>query len=408
MKYTVNFLLAFLAMVLVQRTPVQAQHTTTVELNNGSRITGLVTVQRPGTDIMIKVERAELVVEQPAQAALEHKNVKYESLPREWKRWSLMHNALQGNADGRYLAMYDIKTRDYTYNGVVRVERNSTPKVVYVQVMPETYRVKWGDIKSVSYSKPSANAKGGTDDELTTFGGKTYRGTIVRLLAGKTFSMATADATVDIPVADVYERRKVVRVSGAKLYDQAGCTNSLLMKDGTVKEGVIELYRYGKKPKDQYVQLVAADGKTEKLKPADIVEYRTAYAADSSMPYRKGGVYANEFRMRKAAVRTEDGQTAYVDRKVFTFPEGIAVTFKAVGTRLADGWYLVALDNMTLADGTQTQGYTAATRTANAIQPSSTDLVGEVGSISFGYLSPGYYALVNDSSSDTYIIKIKK
>ena len=61
-----------------------------------------------------------------------------------------------------------------------------------------------------------------------------------------------------------------------------------------------------------------------------------------------------------------------------------------------------------MENGTTTQGYTGKSRTENAISPSTRDLSDGVSSISFTYLSPGYYALVNNDSMETYIIKITK
>jgi hypothetical protein len=49
--------------------------------------------------------------------------------------------------------MYDIKTKDYTYTNVARVEREKTPKVVYVQVMPETYKIKMSDINFLFHAR---------------------------------------------------------------------------------------------------------------------------------------------------------------------------------------------------------------------------------------------------------------
>lgn len=58
-------------------------------------------------------------------------------------------------------------------------------------------------------------------------------------------------------------------------------------------------------------------------------------------------------------------------------------------------------------NGEYTQGYDAKIRKNNVVTPSATDLVGGISSISFDYLSPGFYALINEAETEKYIIKIK-
>lgn len=409
MKILVNFISALVAFVLMPCYSAKAQAPSTIVMKNGSTVVGHIVLQRPGIDIMVKTEKAAFVVEEDKQPSIQVKNVKYENLSRQWKRWSLTKNALQGDANGRYLVMYDIKTKDYTYTNVARVEREKTPKVVYVQVMPETYKIKMSDISCIKRVKPTAKElNSGVDDEVVIVGNKTYKGTIVNQVPGKSMTVSTADESVEIPASKVYEVRKVARVASDKLYEQSDYRNTIVLKDGSQKEGVIEVQRYGKLPKDQYTTLVMADGKNIKIKASDIVEIRYTYEEKQHDTYKAGGVYVNEFLLRKAKTKVENGQTMYVDKKVFAFPEGMVITFKSAGTKLQGDWYLIALDNTTTEYGTSTQGYTAETRVSNAIKPSNTDMVDGVSSINYVYLSPGYYALVNDNMSDTYIIKIKK
>lgn len=165
---------------------------------------------------------------------------------------------------------------------------------------------------------------------------------------------------------------------------------------------------YGAKTDDQYVTLLHEDGSKEKILAADVTEYRTAYTGEDGETYKPGRVYVNEFAISRARTMTEDGVTAYVDKKVYPFPEGIVTTFKAAGAKFQGSWHLIALDNVELKNGTKSQGYTTKTRKTNCIDPSTTDMSGGISSISFTYLSPGFYALVCDDSPETYVIKITK
>lgn len=91
-----------------------AEQKSTIVLKNGSAIVGNVIVQRPGIDMTVAATSARLIVEESNIISKREKKVKYESLPREWKRWALENKALQGNADGRYIVLYDIKTKTIT------------------------------------------------------------------------------------------------------------------------------------------------------------------------------------------------------------------------------------------------------------------------------------------------------
>ena len=150
------------------------------------------------------------------------------------------------------------------------------------------------------------------------------------------------------------------------------------------------------------------NGKKEKILSSKIEEYETTYVEKKKNEYDKQKMYVNEFSIKAAKTKTEGDKTFYIDRTVYPFPEGITITFKTLGAKLKANWHLVALDNMTMANGHRTQGFTKDTRHDNAIQPSTSDLIDGVSSISFVYLSPGYYALVNDSNDETYLIKIIK
>ena len=68
---------------------------------------------------------------------------------------------------------------------------------------------------------------------------------------------------------------------------------------------------------------------------------------------------------------------------------------------------MLALEILPMENGEYTQGYNDEIRKNNIVTP-KTDLTGGVSSISFEYLSPGYYALLNEDETESYIIKIKK
>lgn len=149
------------------------------------------------------------------------------------------------------------------------------------------------------------------------------------------------------------------------------------------------------------------NGTSEQILTSKVKEFRTDYKKQNVETYKSGFVYVNEFHIQKAKTRVEGENVVFIDKKVFTFPEGITTTFKAVGAKFQGAWSLIALENLTMENGEYTQGYDAKIRKNNVVIPSAIDLVGGISSISFDYLSPGFYALINEAETEKYIIKIK-
>ena len=347
-----------------------ADEITTLKLADGSTVKGKIVVQRPGKDITIAAETASFVVEAANLKSLRSKKVKYEELSREWKRWALEKKKLQGDANGRYLIFNEITTKKYVFSDVVKMTHPKSPKETYEQVVPTTYNIKWSDIATIERSISNVPSKMAIDDEVTT--------------------------------------RKVAHTTGQKLYDIMNYTNILVLKNESTKEGVIMAQHYGKKAKEKYVTLLHKNGSKENIQTDEIIEFRTTYKQQVSEVYKQDLVYVNEFHISKAKTREEADNTYYVDKKVFPFPEGIVITFKSVGAKFQESWNLIALENMKMSNGSYTQGYTSKMKESNSIKPSTTDLTNNVSSISFTYLSPGFYALVNPNRKETYIIKIVK
>lgn len=385
-----------------------AEQKTTVVLKNGSVIVGNVIVQRPGMDMTIAATSARLIIEESNIVSKREKKVKYESLPREWKRWALENKALLGNADGRYIVLYDIKTKNDNFTNLAKVEQNEMPKVSYVQVEPQNYKLVWSDVNDIRKIVPKNQTENTIEDEVVTSNGKNYVGVIISQQIGKKITIKTSTSTVEVPATNIKETIKLSVPRTTSLYKLAGYVNTIVLNDGSTKEGVIKSQHYGKKDKEQYVVLQKENGTNEQILTSKVKEFRTDYKKQNVEIYKSGYVYVNEFHIQKAKTRTEGDKVAFIDKKVFTFPEGISTTFKAVGAKFQGAWSLISLENLPLKNGEYTQGYDTEIRKSNVVTPTATDLVGGISSISFGYLSPGFYALVNEAETEKYIIKIKK
>ena len=386
----------------------KAEQTTMLKLKDGSSIYGNIIVQRPGVDITMAADSATFIISDNHLYSSSSKRVKYEDLSRPYKRWALKNNALKGDANGRYLVLYEIKTNRYTYSQVVKLKSSTAGTHTYHAEQPSTYKIQWSDVQEIVRTIPSSYANRCLDDVVITTKGNTYQGTIISQIIGKQLSIKTSSGTHTIPVEEVAETRRVSHQESFKVNEVANYTNTLLLADEHTKEGIIIAQHYGKKAADKYVTLLLPNGNTENIQSANIKEYRTAYSDAHHEVYREGRVYVNEFLLTKAKTKSEGDKLLYVDKKVFPFPEGIVITFKAKTTNLQAGWHVVALEPLAMESGRTTYGYTPKIKKNNAIRPSSAEMVEGVNTISYTYLSPGYYALVSPDYKESYIIKIVK
>lgn len=403
-----KFMILFCIVFVFMNLSINANLQSTIVLKNGSVIVGNVIVQRPGMDMTVAATSARFIIEESNIVSKREKKVRYESLPREWKRWALENKALQGNADGRYIVLYDIKTKNDNFTNLAKVEQNEMPKVSYVQVEPQNYKLVWSDVNDIKKIVQKNQTENTIEDEVVTSKGKNYVGVIVSQQIGKKITIKTSTSMVEVPATDLKETIKLPVPRTTSLYKLADYVNTLVLNDGSTKEGVIKSQHYGKKDKEQYVVLQKENGTSEQILTSKVKEFRTDYKEQNVETYKSGYVYVNEFHIQKAKTKTEGDKVAFIDKKVFAFPEGITTTFKAIGAKFQGAWRLIALENLPLQNGEYTQGYDAEIYKNNVVTPSATDLVGGISSMSFTYLSPGFYALVNEAETEKYIIKIKK
>ena len=247
MKKIILILLALLSLYASK-----AEQKSTIVLKNDSAIVGNVIVQRPGIDMTVAATSARLIIEESNIVYKREKKVKYESLPREWKRWALENKALQGNADGRYIVLYDIKTKNDNFTNLAKVEQNEMPKVSYVQVEPQNYKLMWAEVNDVRKILPKNQSENTIEDEVVTTTGKNYVGVIISQQIGKKITIKTSTSTVEIPATDIKETMKLSVPRSANLYTLADYTNTIVLNDGSTEEGVIKSQHYGKKNKEQY------------------------------------------------------------------------------------------------------------------------------------------------------------
>lgn len=383
-----------------------------VKLNDGSTLKGDIIVQRPGFDITVYANEASFVINDNNVVSQKEYKTPFEKLPRELMRWALENNALEGDAYGRFLTLEDIHTGKYSLRMVIKSKDPHGSKRqygnVYLQVVPSTYKIKWNDVKEIQRIDNSQTGKTGLFDEITTFSGKRYIGKITSQHPGKDITIHTDEGYRTLNPNEIKELKKYLKKGAKSWKGETDYVNILVLKNGENKRGLILAHHFEKNGKGNYLSLLTDNNQREKISVTDVEEYHTEYDVIDKEIYREGDVYVNEFRIKPASVMSDKDIKGFTDNKVYTFPEGIHITFKTPGPKFQGVWSLIALEDVTLNGSIKTKGYNSIIKDANGIKPSSTDMAEGISSLNFVYLSPGYYALVNGDESESYIIKIVK
>lgn len=383
-----------------------------VKLKDGTTLKGDIIVQRPGKDITVRVEEGTFVIPEKGVKSKQTYKTAYENLPREWQRWSLENNALKGDAYGRYLILEDVNTEKYSLQKVVKTgqARNGqdSSKPLYIQMVPSVYKIKWGDVEEIKKLPVKVGSKDGLDDEVTTFSGRKYVGKIVSQHPGKDMTIRTNNGLETVNSTEIKEIKKLAKKEMTSWRGETDYNNVIVDNSGESKRGLILTHHFGKAGADNYIELLTEKNRKEKIEVAKIEEYQTQYDQPKESLYKEGEVYVNEFIIAPAKVKEFNGTKGYIDDKVYPFPEGIITTFKTQGGKFQGPWTLIALEDVELDGGKRTKGYDKKIKESNSIRASSTDMAEGISSLTFVYLSPGYYALTNGDETESYVIKIVK
>lgn len=402
--------LALAALLLAAPGTLFAQNT--IRMKNGTVVEGYITVQRPGKDMKVKSHSAILTVNSDEVQTRREYTVRFEDLSREWKRWALENWGRKklkftGNKyEGLYVNFYEIRTKNLNLPQVARLypEDAAAGTETYLQYGEDEYQVPADGIAEIRKAVPSPDRKLGVDDRVVTRSGQTYTGTIILSKPGESLTVQTPNGQVTVSESDVRELHSLPRLEGIPLFDQADYRNVVVMKDGDTVEGVITL----KSSEAPATVTVSQEVDSYSIQASQIAEYRTNYIEKDKAVYGEGRVYVNEFLQKQAVGRRSNGTTVLNTDKVFVFPEGLSVTFKAGGSKFYDSeWRLILLEDVSVPGQQPVYGYREATEQSMKPEDSNILFTDGVSSITFGYLAPGYYALSDAGHSEMYLFRIK-
>lgn len=103
------------------------------------------------------------------------------------------------------------------------------PKVSYVQVEPQNYKLMWAEVNDVRKILPKNQSENAIEDEVVTTKGKNYVGVIISQQIGKKITIKTSTSTVEIPATDIKETIKLPVPRTTSLYKLADYVNTLVL-----------------------------------------------------------------------------------------------------------------------------------------------------------------------------------
>lgn len=291
MKIAVTYV-AYLLMGLVGG--LQAQNIESVELNDGSVLEGYISEQYPGKSIAFSAFRATIVVPGKAISSLREHRMNYASLPTEWKQW--MDEHAKGEKD---LLLSDILLVDETgglkmETDTVTVERQKvvpdylrlSPRnvkvlekgamVKYLDLTPQTYPLKWSDVKYVRRSRRSSLALSGLNEVIRLKdGGNEYTGEIVEQVLGKQIRLLKKDGVIEvINSSQMASTCKEKMNPDQDVFEQSILLDHVYTRSGNTITGIIMEQNFiNTKDKAGYLTVLSRNGESRIVSYPEVEKY---------------------------------------------------------------------------------------------------------------------------------------
>lgn len=252
-----------------------AQANLTVELKDGTELTGYISRQRPGEDFTFTTSKATVVIPVKEVKSIVDSNVKITSLSPEWKEWAEKNDAYEGADNYRTLLLSDIITTNGSINRVRILEKGA--KVRYLELSPNTYSLNWDTIAVVRADKRPKLMLSGINRRYKLASGMEYEGQYIEEVPGQTMSLLR-----DNGVVEVFNTEEVMKDNRFKinpnqtLLEQADLLDIVQLKNGATLRGVIFERNYSDSDEitSDYLLIQLENGATMSVNLADIVEYR--------------------------------------------------------------------------------------------------------------------------------------
>lgn len=285
---------AYLLAGLVGR--LQAQNIESVELNDGSVLEGYISEQYPGKSIVFSACRATIAVPGKAIASFREHRMNYASLPTEWKQWMDAHakgekdmllsdillvaepEGLKAEPDSGSATLDRQKVvPDYLRLSPRKVKvLEKGAMVKYLDLTPQTYPLKWSDVKFVRRSRRSSLALSGLNEVIRLKeDGNEYTGEIVEQVLGKQIRLLKKDGVIEVINSNqMASTRKEKLNPDQEIFEQVPLLDHVYTRSGNTITGIIMEQNFiNQKDKAGYLTVLSKSGESRIISYPEVEKY---------------------------------------------------------------------------------------------------------------------------------------
>lgn len=254
---------------------VVAQDNLSVVLKGGSLLTGYISRQCPGENLMFTTSRAEVALHKGDVKSIVDSEINVRSLSPEWVAWAEDNNVFVGSGDDRRLLLSDIITTTSTIHNVRVLERGA--KVRYLELAPNTYSFGLDSIVVIRAEKRPKLMLSGVNRRYKLASGMEYEGQYVEEIPGQTMSLLR-----DNGIIEVFNTSEVLKDSRYKinpnqsLVEQSDLLDVVYLKNGNIYRGIIFERNYSEGSKistSDYLLIELENGSRQSVNLAEVAEY---------------------------------------------------------------------------------------------------------------------------------------
>ncbi|WP_455622179.1 hypothetical protein [Parabacteroides sp.] len=275
-------------------TGIQAQTIESVELQDGSVLEGYISGQYPGKSITFSASQATIVIPSKSVSSIREHRIDLASLPLEWKQWMDTHAKREKDLLLSDIFLVDESVKLASDTDTVTVDRRPivpdylrvSPRKVkvlekgemikYVDVMPQTYSLKWSDVKYVRRTRRSDLALSGLNEVIRLKeNGNEYTGEILEQILGKQIRLLKKDGVIEvINPAQIASIRKVKLNLDQEVFKQTPLLDHVYTHSGNVISGIIMEQNFvSAGEKAGYLTVLSRNGESRVVSYPDVEKY---------------------------------------------------------------------------------------------------------------------------------------
>ena len=171
-----------------------AQNVDQIYMKSGSVVEGYISEQKPGKYLAVKTTRATIVVSSDSLKSRVSEKIHLQTLPMEWQTWAEENNKWIDDNGNKLLELSTLVFPSCRYERVFLLERGSIIK--FLDLTPNTYHFKWGDMYRTTKSKLPTNQYSGVKEILELMDGTVVEGQIIEQYPGKDLKIVTTNEEV--------------------------------------------------------------------------------------------------------------------------------------------------------------------------------------------------------------------